>query len=75
MRDDHLVERHWNEAQAFCSGARAANCAILDYMQGAGITRVSRPSSHSAGVIASFEHPAARMGYSILTYAMSLSSA
>jgi hypothetical protein len=49
------VERHWNDLAATWSRAWTANCATLDVLQHAGITRFA-PEKPQHWVIASFEH-------------------
>ncbi len=50
-----IAEYEWNQLQAVWSRAWAANCAAIEFMQGAGLTRLS-PVKPQRWVVASFEH-------------------
>ena len=50
-----LGEHHWNRLQDIWSQAWAANCAAIEFMQGAGLTRLS-PVKPQRWLVASFEH-------------------
>jgi hypothetical protein len=60
MRAHHAGEseragRHWEELQAIWSRAWSANYAVLEFMQGAGLSRFA-PVKPQHWVVASFEH-------------------
>jgi hypothetical protein len=48
-------ERHWRDVGAIWSRAWAANCQVLEFMQGSGNTRFG-PAGAQHWVVASFEH-------------------
>jgi hypothetical protein len=50
-----FAEQEWNNVQTTWSRAWAANCAAIEFMQGAGLTRFS-PAKPQRWVVASFEH-------------------
>lgn len=50
-----VAEQHWSDLQASWSRAWAANCAALEFMQGAGLDRFGLVKPQR-WVIASFEH-------------------
>lgn len=50
-----LAEQQWSKLQAVWSRAWAANCAAIEFLQGAGLTKFS-PAKPQRWVTASFEH-------------------
>jgi hypothetical protein len=50
-----VAEGHWRDVEASWSRAWAANCAALEFMQGAGLDRFG-PDKPQRWLIASFEH-------------------
>lgn len=50
-----LIEQHWSDLQATWSRAWMANCAALEFMQGAGLDRFG-PRRPQRWLVASFEH-------------------
>lgn len=56
------AEYEWAKVQAAWSRAWAANCAATEFMQGAGLTRLS-PVKPQRWVIASFEHHCGPHGF------------
>lgn len=50
-----VAEQHWGDLRATWSRAWAANCAALEFMQGAGLERFG-PIGPQRWVVASFEH-------------------
>jgi hypothetical protein len=57
-----VAEREWGKVQALWSRAWAANCAAIDFMEGAGLTRLS-PVKPQRWVVASFEHHCGPHGF------------
>jgi hypothetical protein len=53
--DSERAEQHWQDLRAIWSHAWSANYAVLELMQGTGLTRLS-PLKPQRWVIASFEH-------------------
>lgn len=53
--DEQRADLRWHDVQAIWSRAWAANCASLEFMQGAGLERFA-PVKPQRWVIASFEH-------------------
>jgi hypothetical protein len=59
-----VAEREWGKVQAVWSRAWAANCAAIDFMQEAGLTRIS-PVKPQRWVVASFEHHCGPHGFQL----------
>jgi hypothetical protein len=56
------AEHQWAKVQAAWSRAWAANCAAIEFMQGAGLTRLS-PVKPQHWLVASFEHHCGPHGF------------